>query len=103
MQNTLCVYHDHCFQQAELSTAEMVAAVPSFLRKISLYRPRIVCFIGLGIWKVVQAALSKALSSPQGQGREFNIVSRSQGQASTTIGLQSYMLVYPQQENLGAS
>ncbi|KAF5349683.1 hypothetical protein D9756_008812 [Leucocoprinus leucothites] len=45
----------HIVQQNELSRAEQLASVPSLLSKISKYKPKIVCFVGLGISQVVRA------------------------------------------------
>ncbi|THH32830.1 hypothetical protein EUX98_g1337 [Antrodiella citrinella] len=39
-------------EQAELSKADMINGVPVLLCKISEYRPRVVCFVGKGIWDV---------------------------------------------------
>jgi hypothetical protein len=44
-------------QQSELSAREQAASVPALMKKIMHYRPRVLCFIGLGIAKVVQAQL----------------------------------------------
>jgi hypothetical protein len=44
-------------QQAELSKAEMVESVPAFIAKVTRYRPRIVCFVGVGIWDIVERAM----------------------------------------------
>ncbi|KAG7097624.1 hypothetical protein E1B28_004957 [Marasmius oreades] len=41
-------------KEDELSRDEKIAAVPSFLNKIALFRPRIVCFIGLEIARIVR-------------------------------------------------
>ncbi|KAJ7509998.1 hypothetical protein B0H11DRAFT_1957130 [Mycena galericulata] len=49
--------------QMELSSGEQLASVPSFLAKIARFRPRIVCFVGLSIAKVVDSSLNVTLSS----------------------------------------
>ncbi|KAH9047471.1 hypothetical protein EDB83DRAFT_2403295 [Lactarius deliciosus] len=43
--------------QAELSAQEMASSVPALLTKIARFRPRVVCFIGKGIWQHVERAL----------------------------------------------
>ncbi|KAI9444042.1 hypothetical protein H4582DRAFT_1918883 [Lactarius indigo] len=43
--------------QAELSAQEMANSVPALLTKIARFRPRVVCFIGKGIWLHVERAL----------------------------------------------
>ena len=53
-------YELNAIKQAELSSTEMTAAVPAFLAKVARFRPRIVCFVGLGIWQVVHQALSRS-------------------------------------------
>ncbi|KAK7439372.1 uracil DNA N-glycosylase Thp1 [Stygiomarasmius scandens] len=57
----------------ELSTEEKKAAVPSFLQKISQYRPRIVCFMGLGtpstIFRDVVCSTAK-VSAPENESRK---------------------------------
>ncbi|KAJ7125479.1 DNA glycosylase [Mycena crocata] len=50
-------------EQMELSAKEQLEGVPFFLAKIARYRPRIVCFVGLGIAKVVEASLKVTLNS----------------------------------------
>ncbi|KAF8520932.1 uracil-DNA glycosylase-like protein [Hysterangium stoloniferum] len=49
-------------EQAELSKEEMKEAVPSLKAKILQHRPRIVCFVGKGIWLLVEAAFKKELT-----------------------------------------
>lgn len=49
--------NDRVIQQNELSLDERTAGVPALLTKVAKYRPRILCFIGLGIAKIVQAEL----------------------------------------------
>ncbi|KAJ7271902.1 uracil-DNA glycosylase-like protein [Mycena haematopus] len=50
-------------EQMELSASEQLAGVPVFLAKIARFRPAIVCFVGLGIAKVVDTSLKVTLSS----------------------------------------
>lgn len=51
-------------KQAELSKADMINGVPILLRKIVRFRPRVVCFVGKGIWEVfVKEATRTVLSS----------------------------------------
>ncbi|KAF8056608.1 uracil-DNA glycosylase-like protein [Lyophyllum atratum] len=69
-------------EQNELSADEQTAGVPTLLAKIALYRPRIVCFIGLDIAKTTQKQL--------GLPKKFQGVKV----ATSTTGLQSYKLVY---------
>ncbi|KAI0052051.1 DNA glycosylase [Auriscalpium vulgare] len=44
-------------EAAELSAADRISAVPALLAKIARYRPRIVCFVGKGIWLDVERVL----------------------------------------------
>ncbi|KAG8738999.1 hypothetical protein FRC12_016468 [Ceratobasidium sp. 428] len=56
-------------EMGELSVAERRAGVPLFLRKISKWRPRIVCMVGKGIWEDVftyVAKIAKGKSSVDG-------------------------------------
>ena len=46
-------------QQAELSKEEMKESVPSLKAKIAKHRPRVVCFVGKGIWVIVEAVFRK--------------------------------------------
>ncbi|KAH8102047.1 uracil-DNA glycosylase-like protein [Cristinia sonorae] len=39
-------------EQAELSKDDMIQGVPVLLQKIAEHRPRVVCFVGKGIWDV---------------------------------------------------
>lgn len=85
-------------QAAELSPAEMVEAVPAFLAKVSKYRPRIVCFVGMGIWRTVEKALVKLKVSNANPGNSMvvsPIKSKGKQKSSTAaIGLQPYKLVH---------
>ncbi|KAH8828513.1 uracil-DNA glycosylase-like protein [Flagelloscypha sp. PMI_526] len=65
-------------EQSELSQREQVAAVPTLLNKVSCFKPKILCFVGLGIASYVLKHLSaseKALS-----------------RKSATVGLQPYKM-----------
>lgn len=50
-------------EQTELSREEQLAGVPLFLAKMARYRPLIVCFVGIGIAKVVESSLKVNLGS----------------------------------------
>ncbi|KAA1475236.1 DNA glycosylase [Dentipellis sp. KUC8613] len=52
-------------EAAELSREEMSLSVPSILRKIQLHRPRIICFVGKGIWQAVERVLKKSAVYPE--------------------------------------
>ncbi|KAI6158136.1 uracil-DNA glycosylase-like protein [Pisolithus tinctorius] len=96
-------------EAAELSVSEMKAAIPVFLRKISRYRPRFVCFVGMGIWAVIRKALdqlqlSSGSCSSESQGganRERKARKHGKGsgngskQEKDRLGLQSYKLIHP--------
>lgn len=65
-------------EQSELSKAEQITGVSELMKKITQHRPRITCFVGLGIADIVNSVLtSKSLKS------------------RTAVGLQPYKLVYP--------
>ncbi|GLB39381.1 putative uracil DNA glycosylase superfamily protein [Lyophyllum shimeji] len=69
-------------EQNELSAAEQSAAVPTLMAKVALYRPRILCFVGLDIAKRVQKELGlpkKVEGTKLGQSKQ---------------GLQAYKVVY---------
>ncbi|KAF9447237.1 DNA glycosylase [Macrolepiota fuliginosa MF-IS2] len=76
-------------EQNELSRAERLAAVPAFLNKIARYRPRTVCFVGLGITEIVK---SQVLPKSSNKGKENNKIS--------SYGLQPFKLVYDTSETL---
>ncbi|KAI6106578.1 uracil-DNA glycosylase-like protein [Pisolithus croceorrhizus] len=96
-------------EAAELSISEMKAAIPAFLKKISRYRPRFVCFVGVGIWTVVQKALrqlqqssTSSTSGLQGQGSKGRKARKGvkgagdgSKQGKDSLGLQPYKLVHP--------
>ncbi|KAH9943535.1 uracil-DNA glycosylase-like protein [Amylocystis lapponica] len=46
-------------QETELAASEFAAGVPALLQKIARFRPRIVCFVGKGIWEAFERALPK--------------------------------------------
>ncbi|EDQ99560.1 uncharacterized protein LACBIDRAFT_316369 [Laccaria bicolor S238N-H82] len=66
-------------EQSELSKAEQIARVPALLAKIATHRPKIVCFVGLGIADVVKSKVIQA-----GKGRK----------TKAAIGIQPYKLQY---------
>jgi hypothetical protein len=52
----------------------MIQSVPSFTAKLAKYRPRIVCFVGKGIWVIVEAAFRKQVeATSQDPSRKDNI------------------------------
>ncbi|EDQ99546.1 uncharacterized protein LACBIDRAFT_316334 [Laccaria bicolor S238N-H82] len=83
-------------EQSELSKAERLAGVPALLAKIATHRPKIVCFVGLGIADIVKSkvmpvivrlssALPPLLTPRQvGKGRK----------TKAAIGIQPYKLQY---------
>ncbi|KAL4073597.1 uracil-DNA glycosylase-like protein [Scleroderma citrinum] len=82
-------------EAAELSKSEIKASIPAFLRKISRHKPRFVCFVGMGIWEVVQSTLSRmALSSDTADGNK----KANRKQKESGLSLQPYKLVHPSQE-----
>jgi hypothetical protein len=44
----------------------MASAVPTLLAKIACFRPRIICFVGKGIWLHVERSLRLAISADAG-------------------------------------
>ena len=68
----------------------MKAALPVLFRKISRYKPRFVCFVGMGIWDVVQTALSQRRVRPKTSKDGKNKANEESGP-----GLQPYKFVYP--------
>lgn len=44
-------------QQSELSKAEQISGVRELMEKIAQHRPRITCFVGLGIADIVKSVL----------------------------------------------
>ena len=89
-------------QQNELSAREQTTSVPALLDKVMRYRPRVLCFIGLGIARIVQAQLCLETSvifhhhlymgqwliyRPQ-NGKNKRLVQSKEG-------LQTYKVMYP--------
>ncbi|THU98770.1 DNA glycosylase [Dendrothele bispora CBS 962.96] len=57
-------------EASELKDSELTAGVPTFLKKIDKYRPRIVCFVGLNIGRsVLKYAMKNSQPRPQGPGK----------------------------------
>lgn len=82
-------------EQAELSPAEMATSVPAFLSKVARWRPRIVCFVGRGIWLCVEKALQQPLGTsarpkPPSSPRKKTRKGKDEG-----YGLQPYKAVHP--------
>ncbi|KAI6003068.1 uracil-DNA glycosylase-like protein [Pisolithus albus] len=102
-------------EAAELSISEMKAAVPAFLKKVSRYRPRFVCFVGMGIWTVMRKALQQlqrssgsSITGSQGQGggkarKDTKGAENGSKQEKDSLGLQSYRLVHPAEAGKPAS
>ena len=44
-------------QQSELSKAEQITGVSEVMQKITQHRPRITCFVGLGIADIIKLVL----------------------------------------------
>ncbi|KZT37867.1 DNA glycosylase [Sistotremastrum suecicum HHB10207 ss-3] len=40
--------------ESELYVTEMADSIPAFLAKITKYRPKILCIVGVGIWRVIE-------------------------------------------------
>ncbi|KDQ53779.1 hypothetical protein JAAARDRAFT_72403 [Jaapia argillacea MUCL 33604] len=47
-------------EAGELSNQEMKASVPQLLAKIKEYHPRIVCFVGKGMWDIVESVIKRS-------------------------------------------
>ncbi|KAG6809033.1 hypothetical protein H0H92_001865 [Tricholoma furcatifolium] len=72
-------------EQNELSSNEQTASVPILLEKVARYRPRVVCFLGLGIAQKFQSQLDfKSMY----QGPTKVKVKKS------ALGLQAYKMVH---------
>jgi len=53
---------------ADLSSQEMAHSVPTLLVKVARLRPRVVCFIGKGIWLHVERSLRLQADGSDGSG-----------------------------------
>ena len=53
---------------ADLSSQEMARSVPTVLDKVARLRPRVVCFIGKGIWLHVERSLRLQADGSEGSG-----------------------------------
>lgn len=95
----------HLYQAADLSKSEMKAALPTLLQKISRFKPRFVCFVGMGIWEVIQIALSQmtmpsatvsqAARPVQQKTSKDGKNKANERKKGSGLGLQSYKFVYP--------
>ena len=81
----------------------MVEAVPAFLAKVSKYRPRIVCFVGVGIWRVVVKALVQLMASNSATVTSTVVsLSKPKGTQRTNapvVGIQPYRLIHDIERN----
>ncbi|EDR05390.1 uncharacterized protein LACBIDRAFT_303372 [Laccaria bicolor S238N-H82] len=68
-------------EQSELSKAERIAGVLALLAKIATHRPKIVCFVGLGIADIVKSKVMPVIAD---KGRKMK----------AAIGIQPYKLQY---------
>ncbi|TCD61388.1 hypothetical protein EIP91_008525 [Steccherinum ochraceum] len=60
-----CLVDRPTAEQAELSKTEMISGVPTLSSKIAKYKPRIVCFLGKGIWQVFVKEASRLSSAAE--------------------------------------
>lgn len=51
-------------KEAELAPSEFSAGVPALLYKLARFRPRIVCFVGKGIWEAFARAVHSQADAP---------------------------------------
>ncbi|KDR76568.1 hypothetical protein GALMADRAFT_450914 [Galerina marginata CBS 339.88] len=72
--------------ETELSKTEQVGGVPALLGKLAQYRPRILCFVGLGIADIVK---SRALAVGTSGARKTN-----GSKEKAVVGLQPYKMVH---------
>jgi thymine-DNA glycosylase len=77
---------------AELSKRELIASVPTFLTKVSKYRPRVVCFVGIGIWDIVEAAFRKMVVV---QGASPRKKQKAEKPPKRVLCLQPYKMLHP--------
>ncbi|KAF7983269.1 hypothetical protein HWV62_22906 [Athelia sp. TMB] len=85
-------------EAAELSPAEMTKGVPTLLAKIAEYRPRVVCFVGVGIWKKFESVIKKTAVQATDDGvpgPDPVDGKRKKANSAGGIGLQPYILHHP--------
>lgn len=89
-------------EEAELAPSEFAAGVPILLQKIARFRPRIVCFVGKGIWTAFERALPLEMSqgdiSPSSRATPLQGGSRKGRRAQKEAfkyDLQPYKVVHP--------
>jgi len=67
------------------------------MAKVARYRPRIVCFVGMGIWRIVEKSIAKTSSLGE-DGRESKMSNpskkKSKKSVDANVGLQPYKLVH---------
>ncbi|KAH7910968.1 uracil-DNA glycosylase-like protein [Hygrophoropsis aurantiaca] len=78
-------------EAAELSKVEMKAAVPVLLTKIAQYRPRFLCFVGMGIWEIVKSAL---VAMSLDASDEATGGTKKKKADKSSVGLQPFKLSY---------
>ncbi|KAH9930474.1 DNA glycosylase, partial [Epithele typhae] len=73
-------------QAAELHASEYAAGVPSLFAKIYRHRPRVVCFVGKGIWDSFIRAVVPPPSTPPAKDKtpDVGIVSATDGEWTET-------------------
>ncbi|GAA6058139.1 hypothetical protein JCM3770_001945 [Rhodotorula araucariae] len=81
---------------SELNKDELEVAVPVLLRKITIYQPKLVAFVGMKVCETVlryfaPTAPLPALNTPTGKGRKL----RRPAQAKAQIGPQSFAISHP--------
>lgn len=73
----------------------MKEGVPSLLAKVAQYRPRIICFVGVGIWRTFERVIAKtAIQAQIAETLQDAIKGKSKKQATVNVGLQQYILLH---------
>lgn len=83
-------------KEAELSNQEMVDSVPVLLRKVSKFRPRILCFVGKGIWTVFEKGLKAHCKIKSAVKASASSLADAKGKQKAVFeyGLQPHRLIF---------
>ena len=82
----------------QLKKSEFRDSAPELLRKIAKYKPRIVCFVGMGMYAEVEKVFDEMIAADRTPNNSSNSTRakspRKRRQTSLVPGLRPYKIVY---------
>ena len=83
---------NHNGKADQLKKSEFRDSAPELLRKIAKYKPRIVCFVGMGMYAEVEKVFDEMIAADRTPNNTKS--PRKRRQTSLVPGLRPYKIVY---------